>query len=61
MMKILTTNIWKARNDHRFKRKTWTIWQVYNAVAADIKAASLYGDPIREQAPIMAQQNGYLP
>lgn len=31
MLKILTTlwYIWKARNDHRFKRKNWTVWQVH--------------------------------
>ena len=28
--------IWKARNDNRFQRKTWTPMQVYNAVAAHI-------------------------
>jgi len=28
--------IWKARNDNRFQRKTWTPMQVHNAVAAHI-------------------------
>lgn len=36
--KILFTlwYIWKARNDNRFQRKTWTPVQVHNAVAAHI-------------------------
>ena len=36
--KILITMwyIWKARNDNRFQRKTWTPWQVHHAVAAHI-------------------------
>ena len=29
--------IWKARNDNRFQRKTWTPMQVHNAVAAHIQ------------------------
>jgi len=38
LQKILTTMwyIWKARNDNRFQRKTWTPMQVHNAVAAHI-------------------------
>ena len=36
--KILITlwYLWKARNDTRFQRKTWTPWQVHHAVAAHI-------------------------
>jgi hypothetical protein len=26
--------LWKARNDHRFHRKTWNPWQVHHVVAA---------------------------
>jgi hypothetical protein len=30
---LLLWYIWKARNDHRFQRKSWTSFQVHNAVA----------------------------
>jgi hypothetical protein len=30
--------LWKARNDHRFRRKTWNPWQVHHTVAAHIAA-----------------------
>ena len=38
LQKILITSwyIWKARNDRRFQRNTWTPMQVHNAVAAHI-------------------------
>lgn len=29
--------IWKARNDARFQNKSWSVWQVHNAVAAEMK------------------------
>jgi hypothetical protein len=28
--------IWKARNDHRFHRKTWSFLQVLHAVSAHL-------------------------
>jgi len=42
LQKILITlwHIWKARNDKRFARKNWTIWQVHHAVAAHITTAT---------------------
>jgi hypothetical protein len=33
---ITTWYIWKARNDKRFQKNTWTPMQVHNAVAAHI-------------------------
>lgn len=44
--------IWKARNDARFNSKSWTVWQVHNAVAADINS-SLF---ILENKSLQAQQ-----
>lgn len=43
LQKILITlwYIWKAQNDKRFARKTWTILQVHHAVAAHIATATL--------------------
>jgi hypothetical protein len=51
MQKILTTLwfLWKARNDQRFRRKTWTIWQVHHAVAAFITTSNLTLCQIGEQ------------
>ena len=42
LWRIMTTlwYIWKARNDKRFARKIWTIWQVHRAVAAHITTAT---------------------
>lgn len=59
---ILTTlwYLWKARNDLRFHRETWTIWQVHNAVAADIKAALLYCEQNDEQAHSTEERIGPL-
>lgn len=34
--------IWKVRNDNRFNRKNWTVFQVHHAVHADIEIASSY-------------------
>jgi hypothetical protein len=39
--------IWKARNDKRFNNKTWMVWQVHNAMTADIKVNLLQ----KEQEP----------
>jgi hypothetical protein len=36
--------IWKARNDIRFNRKKWTVWQVHHAVQTDIEIASSYNN-----------------
>jgi hypothetical protein len=38
LQKILVTlwYLWKARNDQRFQRKTWTLWQLHHAVAGYI-------------------------
>lgn len=38
--------IWKARNDMRFNHKKWTVWPVYNSVAAEI---SLSKSPLHDQ------------
>jgi hypothetical protein len=43
--KIMTTlwNIWKARNDARFKNTKWSVLQVHYAVAADMRITALEG------------------
>lgn len=43
LRKILITlwYIWKARNDQRFARKTWSTWQVHHAVAAQNSTVDL--------------------
>lgn len=53
MLTFLTTlwYIWRARNDHRFNNKKWTVFQVHNAVKADIAATSQcfqqYGEQVQ--------------
>jgi len=51
LQKILTTlwYIWKARNDHRFARKTWNAWQVHHAVVAHTNTAALADSTWDEQ------------
>jgi hypothetical protein len=57
LIKILTTMwyIWKARNDNRFQRKTWTPWQVHHAMAAHTSAhqEALQQQPIQNDPPII--------
>jgi len=62
--KILTTlwYIWKARNDHRFARKTWNTWQVPHAVVAHLSTAALAipaedKQVTRTIAPVMQHHN----
>jgi hypothetical protein len=46
--KILLTlwYIWKAKNDHRFQRKTWTFLQVLHAVSAHFHSNQMaWGEP----------------
>jgi hypothetical protein len=52
MQKILTT-MWflrKARNDQRFRAKTWKIWQVHHAVAALIATTNLTLSTVHSRA-----------
>jgi hypothetical protein len=41
--KILITlwYLWKARNDNRFNRKTWTPWQVHHVIQAHMSTHHL--------------------
>jgi hypothetical protein len=47
-IKILTNMwyIWKARNDNKFQRKTWTPWLVHHDVAAHINTTTLATSPL---------------
>lgn len=51
------THIWKAWNDLRFQNKNWTVWQLHNAVAADITSTSLSIGGHEEQVQSRIQQD----
>jgi hypothetical protein len=55
---ILTTLwfIWRARNEQRFKQKTWTVWQVHHATAVEIQNTKLVNFIGDDQNPTTTAQ-----
>lgn len=57
---LLTTMwyIWRARNDCRFNRKKWTVWQGHQATAAELEVAHLVDfDRMDANTPPLQQVN----
>jgi spore germination protein GerM len=51
--------IWKARNDNRFQRRTWTSSQVHHATAAHLNTHRIaLGEIIEGVAPINTTNQG---